>query len=886
VQAQWPLIGRASELDALSAAIVTPGHHGVVIAGASGLGKTRLAHECLRAAEAAGLCTARVTATRAARAIPFGAIAPLLPPEQSGAPEDRAGYLRRAATALTERAGDSRLVLLVDDAHLLDDASATLVHQLAATRAAFVLVTVRGGEPAPDPIVALWKDGLLERLELGGLDEPAVDELVASVLGSPVDPAATAELARHCEGNVLFLRELVLGAVQSGTLRNDGHLWRLISSFSPSDRLVELVESRLADLSAEERSLLEVIAIGEPVGHAELNALGDPMLAEQLERKALIVGSRNGRRLEVRLAHAIYGDVLKARIPPLRVAAVSRVLAEVVESWGARRREDKLRVATWRLDGGGGGAELMLEAATTARWLYDFELAERLVSHALAAGGGFEATFLAAQIAGLRGKVDQADALLDRLEPSTDDERGRVAISRLDNLAFHLGDVERGLRTATEAELALTDVGWQHKITGRRAALILATSGPRDAASAAVPLLDKAEGSALVWACQVAAYSMSRTGELDAAMEASERGHEAHRGLTEPLEWYPLDWHPWVQLFNACEIHANAGRLGEAQALAVEQYQLALAERSVEAQAWFAWQLTKVLGQRGQLVRAANHGREAVALFDHLGRPQFTAFCLAHLAPILAGSTQRDQTAAVVERVRKLRTPGNLMMATDMALAEAWAAVAVGDLPRARTQLLSAAALACGIGDQVAESTALHDLCRIGHHRDGAERLQVLAGQVDGQLVAAKALHGAALVADDPVRLARAAELFAAMGADLLAAEAAWDTSVAWQRLGESHRASSSAQRAAALTDRCDGASTPALQPASARATLTTMERQVALLAASRRPTKAIAAELHISARTVSNHLQRVYTKLGINSREELTASLGIEVDAGPARRP
>ena len=64
------------------------------------------------------------------------------------------------------------------------------------------------------------------------------------------------------------------------------------------------------------------------------------------------------------------------------------------------------------------------------------------------------------------------------------------------------------------------------------------------------------------------------------------------------------------------------------------------------------------------------------------------------------------------------------------------------------------------------------------------------------------------------------------------------------------------------------------------------MERQVALLAASRRSTKVIAAELHISARTVSNHLQRVYTKLGINSREELTASLGIEVGAGSARRP
>jgi DNA-binding CsgD family transcriptional regulator len=57
------------------------------------------------------------------------------------------------------------------------------------------------------------------------------------------------------------------------------------------------------------------------------------------------------------------------------------------------------------------------------------------------------------------------------------------------------------------------------------------------------------------------------------------------------------------------------------------------------------------------------------------------------------------------------------------------------------------------------------------------------------------------------------------------------------------------------------------------------MERQVALLAAAQRSTKEIAAELHISARTVSNHLQRVYTKLGINSRAELAESLELGRD-------
>jgi len=73
---------------------------------------------------------------------------------------NRFELLRRAAAALVEGRGGARLALGVDDAHLLDDVSAALVHQLAATGSEFVVVTVRSGEPVPDPVVGLWKDGL------------------------------------------------------------------------------------------------------------------------------------------------------------------------------------------------------------------------------------------------------------------------------------------------------------------------------------------------------------------------------------------------------------------------------------------------------------------------------------------------------------------------------------------------------------------------------------------------------------------------------------------------------------------------------------------------------------------------------------------------------
>ncbi|HEV7689043.1 MAG TPA: AAA family ATPase, partial [Acidimicrobiia bacterium] len=431
--AEWPLTGRAEELQRLRALVTRGTAPGVVISGPAGVGKTRLAQECLRLAESAGSPTASVTATRAAASLPFGALAPMLPASdhgEAGAVDDRSDLLRRSAAALVDRAEGRRFVFLVDDAHLLDDASATLVHQLATTNAAFVLATVRPDEPAPEPIVALWKDGAGERIDLAGLDLGAVETLLQAILAGPVEPATTAQLFGRSRGNALFLRELVLGALEDGSLCDDGGIWRLVRLLSPSQRLAELVEMRLGRLAIPDRDLLELLSFGEPLGLAELEALADPALVERLVRKRLLISAMHRRRVEVRLAHPVYGDVLRAQIPPMRVRAIARALAEAVEATGARRREDTLRVATWSLEGGIPRPGIMLSAAATARWRYDFPLAERLVAGAVEGGAGFEASLLAAQIATLQGRLREADQQLAALshEAQTDRERARVAV--------------------------------------------------------------------------------------------------------------------------------------------------------------------------------------------------------------------------------------------------------------------------------------------------------------------------------------------------------------------------------------------------------------------------------------------------------------------------
>ena len=869
--AEWAFSGRADELRRLRELVRRAERGGVVLAGPSGVGKTRLGVECLRLAERAGLATVRVTATRSAAELPFGALTPLLPGEDppAGTVDDRADLLRRSAAALVERAGDRRLVVLVDDAHLLDGSSATLVHQLVAGGSAVVVATVTTGEPAPDPIAALWKDGLAERMDIGGLGSDAIAELLPVVLGGPVDPATSAALTDHCRGNVLYLRELVIGAVDDGSLVDEGGIWRLQRALSPSPRLVELVEARLGGLDDDERALLELVSYGEPVGQAELSALADPDVAERLERRALLTSRTDGRRLEVRLAHPLYGDVVRAQTPTLRQRRLAQSLAEVIETAGARRRDDALRIATWRLAGGGGRPDLLLAGASSARWRYDYPLAERLARAAAEAGAGFAADSLAAQLAGIQGRTEDAERELAALatRAGDDQQRARIAIARFDNSVVWTG--QDALRILDEAERTITAPGWRDELAARRLAALSNTRGPQAVVEAAEGLLDRATGSALAFACMPAAHSLARCGRIHAALDTAARGLAAQRATSRPVTWYP-----WWHAVTRCSALRCAGHFHEAEAAAEAHYRDAVDVGSTEAQAVFATVLAQDVGERGRVQTAARRAQEAVVLHRQLGRPLLARIdhhCRA-LALALAG--EADAAAAELAALDALGIPPLAQDEIDIVQARGWAAVAAGDLPRARDHFERAIERGESIGDLVGQASALHALARVGHASQASERLAAVAAQIEGELALARAAHVEALAHGDAAGLEKASRSFEAMGADLLAAEAAADGAVARRRAGEMRAAAAAERRTASLVERCEGPVTPALQAVEVRAQLTPAERETAVLAAGGRSNTAIADQLFLSRRTVENRLHRVYEKLGISGRDELAEAL------------
>jgi DNA-binding CsgD family transcriptional regulator len=859
-------VGRSRELSQLTAAVVA--RRGAVIIGPAGVGKTILGTACLQQAQDMGMSVARTTATHASRGLPFGALASILPPDPGKrlSQEDHPELLGRYVRAVVEGAGGRPLLVFVDDAHLLDNGSATLIHQLALTRGATILVTVRSGETTPDPVLSLWKDGPAERIEVGILDDDAIEELLVTVLGGPVDAASVHQLIDRCQGNPLFLRELVTGALETSALIDEGGIWRLRGGLRPTARLVELVTLRLGDLSRPERAVLELLALGEPLEQAELDRLADPASVEILEQKGLITSRVEGRRLQVWLGHPVYGEVVRVGISALRERDIARSLAEVIEEAGGPRREDTLLLASLRLVGGGGSADLLAAGAVTARARHDHTLTEHLARAAIDEGAGFEARFLAAEASHALGRSDQAEDELSALaiQATSDAERSRVALVRFDNAYFLRGRAD--LRLIDDVADAIADPFWRDQLLSRRLWILSLSSGPRATVESASALLHPSSSEPLT-AAQVG-YSLARLGRLDDALDL----------VTPPGSGaVPADvesWDQWALFVARVAALIHAGRLGEAEELLTSTYAQVIDQPAAEARAYVAGWSAMLYLEQGRVQNAFRRASEAYTLFRQLGRAYATRWPYIIAAQALALAGQAGRAAETLAAYDALGLPAALLNETDLLQARAWTVAAAGDLPAARDQLEAAADLGEQVGDLIGATTALHGLARLGGAGHVAARLAALAEDIDGDLVAVRAAYTGALAARDSDALDKVSSDFEDMGAVLCAAEASADAAVMLRRAGMVRRAAAAELKAARLLDRCEGAVTPPVGTITARVHLTPGELDTARQAAAGKANKRIASDMHLSVRTVESYLQRVYEKLGVSGRHELADAL------------
>jgi DNA-binding CsgD family transcriptional regulator len=870
VDITWPLVGRRAEVEMLSAVLAGTPAGGVVLAGEAGVGKTRLAREALARAEAAGWEVEWLAATRAAASIPFGVVSHLLPrAERLG--DDRLDTLRRAAELLAERSGGRPLLVGVDDAHLLDDASAALVHQLAFRGLAVVVATVRTGEPAPDPVIALWKDGLARRLDLSALSPLAAAELLERALGGPVDGVTKEEVLRISGGNPLYLRELVLGGLESGALRQVDKVWRWRGRLAGATRLAELVQGRLSTLDEAARVAVELVAWGEPLGVGVLERLVGKDAVQAAEGAGPLVLERSGRRTLARLAHPLYGEVLRAVLSLSRVRALAERLAAALGAGSLRRRDDLLRVGAWQLEAGvATNSELLLEAARQAVARFDHELTERLARAAVDAGGGPTAVRVLAETLEWQGRHAEAAAVMEGEPPAQGAERARWASIRAGNLYW-------GLERTAEAEevlqqAAVAEEGGEEAVA-MLAWILLFDGRLPEAVAVAGRVLDQPEvpAQALVWAATAAVPALGSLGRLGEALAVAARGLAVARAHPQDLPWGETQ----LNLVR-CQVLLGAGRLAEAGAIAEAGYQAAVADRSSERTGAWAGFRGLVAKAEGRITAAEASLREAVALLDEQDPYRFMRWCLAELASVAALAGDQEAAVGWLERADVRAGEANRYFDPWVELDRAWVAAAAGELTRAVDLATQAADMARASTQFTLEAAALYDVARLGAPAAVRQRLEELVGLLEGRLATLLATSAGALAADDGAALDRVGAAFQDLGALLLAAEAKAAAARAHRAAGRDASANASQELAAALAAACQGARTPGLGSAMPVSVLTPREREVAMLAAAQASSREIASRLHLSVRTVDNHLGRVYAKLGVSSRAQLAALLEV----------
>ena len=564
---------------------------------------------------------------------------------------------------------------------------------------------------------------------------------------------------------------------------------------------------------------------------------------------------------------------MRTRLTPSRLDALRTRLADAVAASGARRGGDLLRVATWRLDvGAAGDGALLTRAAFAALAVPDPALAERLARAAVQADPGFDARFALARALAATGDGAGAEQLLGALPPDAPDDAARaaIAVARARNLFWTLdraADADAVLRAAA-AELPEPAV--RHELAAHRVRLTAADGRPAAALAAARPLLDDA-----------AVDERVRTTVALGAVEALLASGRAGEAGALAGEWLPVARRRHDDLPHAEAVLLGmralalrlAGRLTEAATESAHAYEQLRARRSAPAIAVEANMLGLTWLARGRVATALRLCRESAALLRDGDAVGMLAFALAGVAQ--AAAQAGDAAAARAAVAESDRTPlGRRASRSSSALARAWSAAASGELSGARALAREAADTARARGQDAYAVWALHALCRLGDAAAAAPGLAELARRVDGPYAGLAAAHATAVVSGDGAALLAAAEGFAEHDALLVAVEAAEAAAARHRDAGRRSSARAAAARAGLWLTHCEGARPPTLPGAPEAAGLTAREREIALLAAGGSSSREIAVRLVVSVRTVDNHLQNAYRKLGVSRRQDLPRAL------------
>jgi DNA-binding CsgD family transcriptional regulator len=917
------VVGREAERTAIErfAAEMGGRARALVIEGEAGIGKTTLWQVGVQALRARGMIVLEARPAESETALPFAALADLLEPLDEGSlgalpePQRRALdaalqresadepssklALARATLALVRgQAVASGVAIAIDDAQWLDSPTAqVLAFVLRREASQRVLVSRRLEDSEPLPLGLDDARRLhVERLRVGPLGPSELGRLVEAELGVHLSRAILLGLHRTSGGNPFYAIEIVRSALDdSGAI--DGAAVLLVPA-----SLGTLLRARLALLSARVR---EVALLCSATSHPTTSVIGRATRSAEGLREALGASVLRIEGEHLRFDHPLLASVVYESATPAERREAHRRLAEVLDR---DERAIQLALATELPDeevavelAAAAQRAQLIAARTAAAELGEQALrltppdspllARRIVAaadHWLAAGDTARSRELLERAMALPNQGPDRAAILFSLGlvcyraenlRAASEILGQAAHEAASNLplrveieharafvATGLGDVAGGIELARNTlRLAerLADPGLLALALTRVAAaeFVGGLGLDRDRFERAVAL-EKHVGDTLVEWLPSYQYSCA-AGFAD--------DHETARGLYEgflrPIVERDGELAVPLLIFQS-QFECRAGNWSAADSIAKEAIELSLLDVPAVARAFALGSRALIDAHLGridearacaeQALRVARESQAAPPLQLLLWALGFLELSLgdpaaahAHLGPlaqmtVAVGAEEPGVFRFLPDEIEALIELGQH--------GEARAVLEVLDERARAVERVSMIAAACrcrallnaSLGDLTRAGSALEEA--LEHHARLSQpfelaRTLLTAGKIE------RRAHRRAKARE---ALGRALEVFDALGAPL------------W------------AEKAAAELERVPG------KRRRPEPGLTATERRVAELVASGHTNKEVAAALFISVRTVEANLTRVYEKLGLRSRTELSRRLA--EDAGTQR--
>jgi DNA-binding CsgD family transcriptional regulator len=896
------LIGRGAERAAVRGALedARRGRSSVlVLTGEAGIGKSALLADARE--QAAGMLVLSVAGIESEADLAFGALHALLPPalphldripdrqraalraalalEGSEAPDRLAAYAG-TLSLLAEAAAEQPLLVLVDDAHWLDRASAEAIG-FAARRIAgeeiAMLVGVREGERS-----SFDAGGLpVRRIPPLGRDDSLA--LLRERHGGGLEPSVAAALAEVSGGNPLALVELP-AALSPGQRSGAEPLEEL----PVAERIERAFLRRVGALPEPTRRSLLVAAAGAGLPLAAIRSAGGDAL-EPAEADGLVDLGRG----TVVFRHPLARAAVYHAASPARRRAVHRALAAALEDAPDER--------AWQLAAAAEGPDEEAAAVLEAT-------AERAVRR-----GGFAA---------------QSRALERAAQLSADDETRARRLHAASRAAYWAGTVRRAVSLAQEAlplardPLVRADLRHQLAVIADFAVELhpeAPTTETLEREAAAVEPLDaeraiallgvvhqrrrmRLEPAATVDVAERRLALAERLGgerlirsrqDLVQGLVLAGRAREASALQDEILHARARDESPPMYASQAAEPLLWLERFDELRTLLARTLERSREEGNVVRLAFDLTNIGSLELRTARLDAADAAASEALLLAEQSGIEYLVACNLATLAAVDA---RRGRSAACRERTERAariaRDLGEELVLAETRLALGHLALAEGRPEDAIVQLEPVARLARRNG--VEEPSVLPhgpDLVeayvrtgRLADAREELDRLSAQAGRTGRRFALAGAARCEGMLAADDVfwlwfrqALAQETSPFEHARTELeygdrlrrinrrrdarphlRAALEAFDDLEAAPWLDRAH---------AAL--RATGETVGRREP-SGRERLTPQELQISLLVCEGRTNREIGATMFLSPKTVEFHLTRVYRKLDIHSRAEL----------------